>query len=382
MEIDIAQSVQIMEQQYRRRDFFALAESANAVIKKMPESAVAWRYLGIATLLSGEDGIQHMYRAATLGDIEAPSWIHVMNEFSYHPQGSIVPSDIILQVGSAKMRESAYIQYPSEVHIETHAICNAKCSFCPYPTMDRKGDRMPDTLIDKIINDLKAIPSNLPFTISPFKVNEPFLDKRIFDICEKINNELPNARLRLFTNGSPLTEKIVEKIAAIRNVTHLWISLNASEEKAYEALMQLPFYKTIEKLDMLHKRVEAGYPHPVLVSRVVDGSTADNAFRKFLGERYPLFTCYMIKRDDWTGQVEAVVRQRVPPIGCVRWYEVSIMASGKVALCCMDGEGKHVIGDVSKQSVLEIYNNLEYRKLRQFTFSRLAAASPCDTCAY
>jgi hypothetical protein len=48
----------------------------------------------------------------------------------------------------------------------------------------------------------------------------------------------------------------------------------------------------------------------------------------------------------------------------------------------MDGEGKHVIGDVSKQSVLEIYNNLEYRKLRQFTFSRLAAASPCDTCAY
>ena len=32
------------------------------------------------------------------------------------------------------------------------------------------------------------------------------------------------------------------------------------------------------------------------------------------------------------------------------------MASGKVALCCMDGEGKHVIGDVNTQSVLEIYN--------------------------
>jgi len=56
------------------------------------------------------------------------------------------------------------------------------------------------------------------------------------------------------------------------------------------------------------------------------------------------------------------------------------MASGKVALCCMDGEGKHVIGDVRTQSVLEIYNSPGYRKMRQFTFSRKAAAAPCDTC--
>ena len=65
-----------------------------------------------------------------------------------------------------------------------------------------------------------------------------------------------------------------------------------------------------------------------------------------------------------------------------RWYELSIMASGKVALCCMDGEGKHVIGDVRTQSVLEVYNSPGYRKMRQFTFSRKAAAAPCDTCVY
>jgi hypothetical protein len=48
----------------------------------------------------------------------------------------------------------------------------------------------------------------------------------------------------------------------------------------------------------------------------------------------------------------------------------------------MDGEGKHVIGDVNTQSVLEIYNSPGYRKMRQFTFSRKAAAAPCDTCVY
>jgi radical SAM protein with 4Fe4S-binding SPASM domain len=56
------------------------------------------------------------------------------------------------------------------------------------------------------------------------------------------------------------------------------------------------------------------------------------------------------------------------------------MASGKVALCCMDGEGKYVVGDVNNSSVLEIYNSPEYRKMRQYSFSRLSAANPCNTC--
>jgi radical SAM protein with 4Fe4S-binding SPASM domain len=58
------------------------------------------------------------------------------------------------------------------------------------------------------------------------------------------------------------------------------------------------------------------------------------------------------------------------------------MASGKVALCRMDGEGKHVIGDVNTQAVLDVYNSPEYRKMRQFTFSRKDAAAPCNECAY
>lgn len=48
----------------------------------------------------------------------------------------------------------------------------------------------------------------------------------------------------------------------------------------------------------------------------------------------------------------------------------------------MDGEGKHLIGDVNSASALDIYNSYEYRKMRQYTFSRLSAAAPCDTCIY
>jgi len=249
--------------------------------------------------------------------------------------------------------------------------------------MDRQGDRMSDELIDKIISDLTQIPGYVPFTIAPFKVNEPFLDKRIFSVCAKINEALPHADLRLFTNGSPLTEDILEKVAGIRNVTHLWVSLNEIEAQAYQELMQLPLERTLAKLDMLHERVDHGnFPHPIVVSRVADGTERDRAFYTFVQQRYPWFKPFMIGRKNWTSQVDIPTGPRVPPMGCGRWYELSIMASGKVALCCMDGEGKHVIGDVNLQTALEVYNSPSYRKMRQFTFSRRAAAAPCDTCDY
>lgn len=376
------QEFQSLQQLCQIGDFPGLAKLAEQAVKKDSLNAAALRYLGIANLFNGGAGDRYLLRAALLNDKDAAIWLGVLSEFASHPKGSLLPSDIIQQVELMKLRQSSHMEFPMEVHIETHAICNAKCTFCPYPTMERQGDRMPDELVDKIIEDLKAIPKSHPLLISPFKVSDPLLDKRIFSICEKLNTKLPNANLRLFTNGSPLTENIVEKIAGIRNVLHLWISLNSSEKAEYEALMQLPFEKTISKLDHLHRRVAAGYPHPVAVSRVTNGTPGDEAFMKFVATRYPRFQCYMVGRSDWAGQVNIGTKKRVLPFGCSRWYEVSIMASGKVALCCMDGEGRHVIGDVNRQTVLEIYNSPGYRKLRQYTFSRLAAAMPCDTCVY
>lgn len=365
------------------RDWPRLAEAAQSLASTQPNNAEAWRYWGIAELLLMRGGADKLLRASLLNDFEAGLWLGVIQEFATHPPGEVLPHELLAQVELAKIRRSPYLDYPQEVHIETLALCNASCSFCPYPTMERQGDRMPDELIDKIIGDLKAIPASLPFNISPFKVNEPLLDKRIFAVCDKIVAELPNAQLRLFTNGSPLNAKMIERIAAIRRLNNLWVSLNEIEAQAYEALMQLPLERTLRNLDAVHEALQhKRFPHPVVVSRVMDGTARDQAFAQFVKRRYPLFQPFLIGTGNWSGQVEVGANRRVPSVGCWRWYELSIMASGKVALCCMDGEGKHVIGDVSRQSVLEIYNAPEYRKMRQYTFSRKAAAAPCDSCIY
>ena len=57
------------------------------------------------------------------------------------------------------LRNGPYLDFPSVLGIETMALCNAACEFCPYPVLERKGAVMPDTLIEKILDDIQNLRS-------------------------------------------------------------------------------------------------------------------------------------------------------------------------------------------------------------------------------
>ncbi|KKM96313.1 hypothetical protein LCGC14_1179440, partial [marine sediment metagenome] len=257
------------------------------------------------------------------------------------------------------------MDYPVAVHLETWTKCNAACNFCPYPTLVRKGNKMSDELIEKILTDLEDIPKSQPFYFSPFKVNEPFLDKRLLPLLEDVNRRMPNAIFRLFSNGTPITEKKIDQLAKLRNVAHLWISLNDYRPKEYEEVMQLPLEKTLKRLDLLHKKKLEGFPHNVIVSRVCDNTFTDGRFCVWVHERYPAFTVRLIKRESWLDFYEHdAIAKEVPASTCSRWNEIDITSTGLVSLCCMDGRAQYPIGDVSKQHVLEVFNSPSYRRMR------------------
>lgn len=280
------------------------------------------------------------------------------------------------------LRETRYLRYPREVAIETIAKCNAACSFCPYPVLDRKGEKMPDELIAKIIGDLTDVPRDLPIWISPFKLSDPLLDVRLFDILADVNQRLPNARLRLFTNGSPLTEKNLAAIGRVQRLEHLWISLNHHHKEGYERTMKLPWERTLERLDMAHRKKASGeFSPPVIVSRVGDGSADDRAFLRFVHDRFPLFQSALVSRTEWLGQLAGLTAAgKINPVGCARWFELSITATGLVSFCCMDAQGQYPIGDVRSSHVLDIYNAPTYRMYRERTETRMEVM-PCRVCS-
>lgn len=278
------------------------------------------------------------------------------------------------------LKRSSYMDYPLFVSVETQTVCNAKCSFCPYPQLERLGTKMPDQLIDKIISDLEDIPKDIQFRFAPFKLSDPFTEPRIFRIIEEINNRLPNASIDIYSNGASLTPSKLEELRNVRNFQYLNISLNEHRKEIYESLMGLKFDHVSARLQHLHDRLEKGeIPFAVVISKVCDYKH-DEAFRSWVADRFPLFQVHTHRRSDWIGQTDTKGHD-VPNIGCAMWFSLSIMSTGVAAYCCMDGVGEYPIGDVSKQHVLEVYNSPEFRKVREDYETRIGG-TPCGQCTF
>lgn len=230
---------------------------------------------------------------------------------------------------------------------------------------------MPDNLIEKIITDLTDIPASHTFQVNLSRVNEPFLDRRIFDIARAINEKLPQASLVFFSNGTPLNDTNIKKLASLRNISRLNISLNENEAQKYTQVMGLRFDHTLSVLQALYSaKLNNSIYFPVTLSRVGDGSERDDIFKIWVKSNFPVFNAEVSNRGDWLGLVDGQSGE-IPDAGCTQWFKLHFLSNGREAFCCIDAEGKYGKGDARNSHVLEIYNRQERRIMRTTVNSRL-----------
>lgn len=279
-------------------------------------------------------------------------------------------------------RKDACMDYPDVVSIETFAKCNASCKFCPHVSIERKGQKLPSELFYKIIDELSAsemVNRDLLFVLA--RVNEPFLDNRIYDYYKYIYERMPKALVGCFSNGSALNDKNQRKLEAARNIAWAHISLNEYRDDRYRALMGLNFRKTVANLHMLHDRVRSGsIQFPVHLSRVEDGSPDDGEFIKWCNSEFPAFVAKCTPRGDWLGAVRTKTSP-IPDAGCGQWYNLNILANGRDAFCCIDANGEFGLGmDVRRHHILDIYNHPIRREMRERVLLR-SQIENCRTCS-
>lgn len=292
-----------------------------------------------------------------------------------------------LQDGLATGFLENYIDYPAEIIIETTGVCNAHCIFCPHENLPRKNLYMDDALFDRILCQLQEIPRDRLFRISPFKVNELFMDKQIFERIQKMNEMLPNAFIRIFSNLNSATPEGIERICNIRNISDINISLNSLDPLEYKELMGLNLERTLRnirhlidifragKIKMIEKKIE--------FSRVSISKETDLAylrtFQELFSKDLDIVEARVLIKGEWIDYKPSnhPLHQNEK---CSRWAEINICCDGRVAFCCMDGKCDYFIGDVKKNSVLEIYNSPAYRSLREETILKYEV-EPCKSCS-
>jgi sulfatase maturation enzyme AslB (radical SAM superfamily) len=260
------------------------------------------------------------------------------------------------------------LDYPHGIHIETTGRCNAHCKYCPHDKSPRKNMDMSDKLFNKIVRELKVLP---PVTVSMMKLGEPFLDPKI---CERLQavDQLDNIAIEIHTNLSILTPEILETLTQMKNLRQIWVSMNWMDKDTYHEQMGLSFENTISNIRKLYS---VGLAAKIVIGRVNN----DPKWHQWVVETFPHVNLIgTLRQGSWCGHVEA---ENILPhrIVCPRLYDISICCDGKVALCCMDGLCEYELGDVNTQTMLEVFNS---EKAKKYRTTPRAQIEPCKDCSF
>lgn len=221
----------------------------------------------------------------------------------------------------------------NHVEIETYNRCNGGCAFCPVSVQNeiRAEKRMEEGLFKKIIAELKQV--SYDGKLALFSNNEPFLDDRIIEFHRYAREQLPKARMHLYTNGTMLTmEMFLEIIGYLDELIidnynqNLELIPNNKAIKEYcEANPEL-----IKKVTIVLRK-----PNEILTSR---GGDAPNRKEKV---SYGNDSCLLPYR------------------------QMIVRPDGKVSLCCNDPYGKTTMGDLNIESMIDLWYGENFRQIRE-----------------
>lgn len=282
---------------------------------------------------------------------------------------------------AAQVARGTYLDYPMIVSIETFAKCNAACSFCPYPDLERIGTKLEAPRVRGLIDEIATFPIP-PARLNFSRVNEPFLDPGLFEYLAYADAVLPETKLVLFSNGQTLTERTIDRLDEISAFDSLVISFNEHDPGTYHAVMGIDQALTVKRLDALHDRFEHdALNFNVRLSRVGTSDEQDNAFEEWCARRFPAFPVSVAAKFDWIGMERSGEASLAPDAGCLQWFSLHILATGASAFCCIDGSGLVEGSHIDEQSLFDIYNHAGKRNARAALMSRKAMKG-CATCLH
>ena len=230
------------------------------------------------------------------------------------------------------------------VMLSTINRCNGHCSFCAacIDVDTRIHKRMDEELLDNVLMQLAELQYNGRITLNG--LNEPFMDNRMGQIIKKISEMVPNARIHIITNGTLLTKKVLDDIFPLCSKIH--INCYGDGKTVPDRIKKLcePYTGTTKL------KIEPRYQVDVLSQFGENecGRTQKN-----------VMTC-----------------------ACIMPYNtISVTPSGIVNLCISDISDKYIVGDLNRESLLEIWYSKKmelYRSLMKGGRQNIALCKECD----
>jgi len=267
-----------------------------------------------------------------------------------------------------------YAPQPKVLQIETTIVCQATCYFCPQKKATRRPLFMPMDVVDKIINETKG----LGITYRPFILNEPFADKRMIEIVQKIKSD-PTAKVEFNTNGELVDAKKTDALLAAK-VDAMRFSVDGIRRETFDETRGINYDKTYKHVShFVEEAQKADYPIDVEVRMIrLPGTEKEQLdFQKYWQSKGAKVVFTSLYRYPWEGQTESVNKP------CLKVLDqMFIYVDGRVTLCCWDSAERAVVGDVKESNTLDIWNGEMLRHYRELLANgkrdQIDLCSRCD----
>lgn len=286
---------------------------------------------------------------------------------------------------------------PQAVLLQTVDKCPASCVMCPNSSAKKPGRvrLVDDGLYARLLADMRDVRTLRRFTL--MLQNEPLLDRRLEERVRAAKNTLsPRAKIAIVTSGDLLSP---ERSAALveAGVDELAISIDAHTAETYGRIrMGLDFSRVCRNVEaLLAQNPKITVAVRFLRQRENQHEVGDFV-RHWKARGAGVFVHTVVNRAGSLESFEAVRLEERRPVhrlvqaGLRRLYPfctlpftvMSVLADGRVILCCHDWGPQAVIGDLTRQSLGEVWNGAAMRDARRALMAgRASALKPCAQCS-
>lgn len=233
----------------------------------------------------------------------------------------------------------------SNIMFSTINRCNGNCSFCGANALRDKRPLhvMSDELLEKIVRECKQLEYHGRITMEG--LNEPFMDRNMAGRIHYIHQNLPEARIHVITNGTLLTPEIFMTVYPAVSKIHINGYDNRGEQQIIACLKLAETFPDRGRRLKFTKRK----------SREILAQFGENECGR--------------------------TQQQILPCSCIIPFNtLSVLPDGKVNLCIADMENQFCLGDISSQSLVEIWYGEKADSFRKKMLYGRRELQLCRTC--
>ena len=270
------------------------------------------------------------------------------------------------------LQKKISLDFPIRFNIEPTNYCNLSCSVCPRE-LNRPFGYMKFDLFQKIIDESVICGKRLIITIN--KDGEPLLHPELSQMIKYAKDKKSAYKINFYTNGILLTEeKSRELIKSGLDTIH--ISIDAFTKETYGKIKNSQKLEVVEEnvkgLVSLKKKLQS--KTPLVVVKIIQTPETHNEIKPFIHKWKGVADFVEIgEYHNWDGTVNSSNQFNPikPSNGINRypctflWYNPVILWDGRVTTCCVDYQGKGVIGDINKEPLSKIWQGKILQNIRK-----------------